>query len=76
MAILQGKYIVRLNLFICFSLLKNVFEEQLAFQWALKEFVGSLDPSYTKESDDLFVALDRSFGKKHLTPQMLNSKFI
>lgn len=76
MANLQGKYIVKLNVFICFSLLNNAFEEQMAFQRALKEYVGSLDPSYAKENEELFVSFEGSFGNKHVTPRTLMSKFL
>jgi Predicted ATPase involved in replication control, Cdc46/Mcm family len=76
MAILHGKYIVRLNLFICFSLLNNAFEEQLAFQRALKEYVGSFDPTYSKENDELCVAFEGSFGNRHVTPRTLMSRFL
>lgn len=57
-------------------LLNNAFEEQLAFQRALKEYVGSLDPSYAKENEELFVAFEGSFGNKHVTPRTLMSKFL
>jgi hypothetical protein len=76
MALLQQKYIVRLNLFICFSLLNNVFEEQPAFQRALKEYVVSLDSNYAIENEELFVSFEGSFGKRHVTPRMLMSTFL
>lgn len=76
MAILQLKHIVRINLFFCFSLLNNAFEEQVAFQRALKEYVGSLDPNYAKENEELFVAFEGSFGNKHVTPRTLMSRFL
>jgi len=76
MAILQGKYILTLNLFICFSLLNNAFEEQMAFQRSLKEYVGSLDPSYAKENEELFVGFEGSFGDRHVTPRTLMSRFL
>lgn len=76
MAILQEKYVVTLNLFVCFSLLNNAFEEQLAFQRALKEYVGSLDPSYAKENEELFVGFEGSFGNRHVTPRTLMSRFL
>lgn len=68
--------IVTLNLFICFSLLNNAFEEQMAFQRALKEYVGSLDPSYAKENEELFVGFEGSFGNRHVTPRTLMSRFL
>ena len=65
-----------LNLFICFSLLNNAFEEHMAFQRALKEYVGSLDPSYVKENEELFVGFEGSFGNRHVTPRTLTSRFL
>ena len=72
----KGKCVVTLSLFICFSLLNNAFEEQMAFQRALKEYVGSLDPSYAKENEELFVGFEGSFGNRHLTPRTLMSRFL
>jgi len=56
--------------------LNNAFEEQMAFQRALKEYVGSLDPSYAKENEELFVGFEGSFGNRHLTPRTLMSRFL
>ncbi|XP_063220914.1 DNA replication licensing factor Mcm3 [Bacillus rossius redtenbacheri] len=53
------------------SLLSNGFEEQLAFQRALKELVGSVDPTFAKETEEFFVAFEGSFGGKHVTPRSL-----
>lgn len=61
---------------LCFSLLNNAFEEQLAFQRALKEYVGSVDPTYAKDTEELFVAFEGSFGNKHVTPRTLMSRFL
>lgn len=60
----------------CFSLLNNAFEEQLAFQRALKEYVDSVDPTYAKDNEELFVAFEGSFGNKHVTPRTLMSRFL
>jgi DNA replication licensing factor MCM3 len=57
-------------------LLNNAFEEQLAFQRALKEYVDSVDPTYAKETEELFVAFEGSFGNKHVTPRTLTSRFL
>ena len=48
----------------------------MAFQRALKEYVGSLDPNYAKENEELFVAFEGSFGNKHVTPRTLMSRFL
>lgn len=58
------------------SLLTNAFEEQLAFQKALSEFVGGIDSSYAKEHDEFFLGFEGSFGAKHVTPRSLTSRFI
>jgi len=39
-------------------LLTNSFEELLAFQRALKEFVGSADPVYSKQYEEFFIGLE------------------
>ncbi|XP_046603542.1 DNA replication licensing factor Mcm3 [Neodiprion virginianus] len=58
------------------SLLSNSFEEQLAFQTALKQYVETIDPSYCKNHPDLFIAFEGSFGTKHTTPRTLTSRFL
>ncbi|XP_078051147.1 minichromosome maintenance 3 [Augochlora pura] len=58
------------------SLLNNSFEEHLAFQNALKQFVGSIDTDYTKGNVDFFIAFEGSFGAKHVTPRTLTSRFL
>jgi len=39
-------------------LLSNSFEELHAFQKALKEFVGSADPNYSKQNEEFFIGLE------------------
>merc|ERR1719419_1998367 len=56
------------------ALLNKSFEEVSAFQRALKEFVGSIDATYAKETEDFFVRLEGGFGSKHVTPRTLNSR--
>ena len=51
------------------ALLNKSFEEVSAFQRALKEFVGSIDATFAKETTDFFVGLEGSFGSKHVTPR-------
>lgn len=58
------------------NLLSNAFEEQIAFQRALKEYVTSIDPSYAKEKEEFFIAFEGSFGNKHVTPRSLTSRFL
>ena len=43
---------------------------------ALKEFVGSIDATYAKETEDFFVGFEGSFGSKHVTPRTLTSRFL
>ena len=56
-----------------FALLDKSFEEVSAFQRALKEFVGSIDATYAKETEDFFIGFEGSFGSKHVTPRTLNA---
>lgn len=56
------------------TLLENAFEEQIAFQKALKEYVSSIDPTYAKQQEEFFVAFSGSFGNKHVTPRSLTSR--
>ncbi|XP_012251118.2 DNA replication licensing factor Mcm3 [Athalia rosae] len=58
------------------SLLTNVFEEQAAFQNALKQYVATFDPVYSKSNTELFIAFEGSFGTKHVTPRTLTSRFL
>ena len=52
----------------------NAFDEQLAFSRALKEYVSSLQPSYSKIYEDFFVGFEGSFGNRHVTPRTLTSR--
>ena len=54
----------------------QAFDEQLAFQRALREFVGGIDSSYAKEHEEFSVGFEGSFGSKHVTPRTLTSSFI
>jgi DNA replication licensing factor MCM3 len=46
------------------------------FPRALKEFVGSIDATYAKETEDFFVGFEGSFGSKHVTPRTLTTRFL
>lgn len=59
-----------------FRLLSNAFEEQIAFQRALKEYVTSVDSDYAIKNEEFFLAFEGSFGNKHVTPRTLTSRFI
>ena len=54
----------------------DAFDEQLAFQRALREFVGGIDSAYLKEHDEFHIGFEGSFGSKHVTPRTLSSRFI
>jgi DNA replication licensing factor MCM3 len=62
-------------LLIC-SLLNNAFEELVAFQRALKDFVASIDATYAKQYEEFYVGLEGSFGSKHVSPRTLTSCFL
>uniref|UniRef100_A0A3B4Y8C4 DNA replication licensing factor MCM3 n=1 Tax=Seriola lalandi dorsalis TaxID=1841481 RepID=A0A3B4Y8C4_SERLL len=58
------------------KLMSNAFEELLAFQRALKDMVASVDATYAKQYEEFFVALEGSFGSKHVTPRTLTSRLL
>ncbi|XP_066603024.1 DNA replication licensing factor Mcm3 [Prorops nasuta] len=58
------------------SLLNNCFEEQLAFQRALKRYAGNLDTEFAKSNTEFFVGFEGSFGSKHVTPRTLTSRYL
>ncbi|TNN32939.1 DNA replication licensing factor MCM3 [Liparis tanakae] len=58
------------------QLMSNAFEELLAFQRALKDFVASVDATYAKQYEEFFVALEGSFGTKHVTPRTLTARLL
>ncbi|KAL3891553.1 hypothetical protein ACJMK2_003812 [Sinanodonta woodiana] len=57
-------------------LLNDSFEEMVAFQRALKEFVASANPVYSKQYEEFFVGFEGSFGGKHVSPRTLTSRFL
>jgi len=61
---------------LCNSLLNNSFDEQLAFQNALKQYITSVNIDYAKGNKDFFVAFEGSFGNKHVTPRTLTSRYL
>ena len=54
--------------------MSNAFNEIVAFERALKEYVTQVDPVYGKQTDEFFVGFEGSFGKKHVTPRTLTSR--
>ncbi|XP_054034152.1 DNA replication licensing factor MCM3 [Dryobates pubescens] len=57
-------------------LLTNAFEELIAFQRALKDFVASVDATYAKQYEDFYIGLEGSFGSKHVSPRTLTACFL
>ncbi|ELV09925.1 DNA replication licensing factor MCM3 [Tupaia chinensis] len=57
-------------------LLSNAFEELVAFQRALKDFVASIDATYAKQYEEFYIGLEGSFGSKHVSPRTLTSCFL
>ncbi|CAG9818374.1 unnamed protein product, partial [Phaedon cochleariae] len=58
------------------QLLTKAFEEQKAFQTALKEYVMTVSSDFAKDSEEFFVAFEGSFGNKHVTPRSLTSRYL
>lgn len=56
--------------------MSNAFEELLAFQRALKDLVASVDATYAKQYEEFYIALEGSFGTKHVTPRTLTSRLL
>ncbi|CAI9168507.1 unnamed protein product [Rangifer tarandus platyrhynchus] len=57
-------------------LLSSAFEELVAFQRALKDFVASIDAAYAKQYEEFYIGLEGSFGSKHVSPRTLTSCFL
>ena len=57
------KYIKQISVELLFNyrLVNESFEECVAFQRALKEFVASADPTYSKQHEEFFVGFDGRF---------------
>jgi len=58
------------------GLLNEACQELVAFQAALKEFVASADPIYSKQHEEFYVGFVGSFGSKHVSPRTLTSRFL
>ena len=58
------------------TLMENAFDDIIAMQRALKEVVGSIDPSYAKEMKEFHIGFEGSFGARHVTARTLTSKHI
>lgn len=67
---------VHITTSLCFRLLSNAFEELIAFQRALKDFVASVDATYAKQYEDFYIGLEGSFGSKHVSPRTLTACFL
>ncbi|XP_035645905.2 MCM3 minichromosome maintenance deficient 3 (S. cerevisiae), like [Oncorhynchus keta] len=58
------------------ALLKDSFNELVAFQGALKDFVASIDATYAKQFEEFHVGFEGSFGTKHVTPRTLAARYL
>ena len=58
------------------ALMENASDEIIALQRALKEVIGSIDPSYAKEMKEFHVGFEGSFGTRHVTARTLTSSYI
>lgn len=58
------------------GLLHSCFEEVAAFQRALKEYIGSIDPEYVKQNEDFYVGFEGSFGSRHVTARTLAAHYL
>ena len=63
-------------LYLLYSVIKNAFEEQQACERALKEYVGTVDPTYAKTQAEFYVGFEGSFGSRHVTPRTLACRFL
>ena len=68
---LRRKFATRCNL-----LLNNSFEEIIAFEKSLKEFVTNIDPAFSKSVGEFFVGFEGSFGGNHVTPRSLSARYL
>merc|ERR1719412_3229581 len=57
-------------------LMESAFDEIIAMQRALKEVVGSIDPTYAKEVKEFHIGFEGSFGARHVTARTLASSHI
>ena len=57
-------------------LMESAFDEIIAMQRALKEVVGSIDPTYAKEVKEFHIGFEGSFGARHVTARTLTSSHI
>lgn len=58
------------------ALMHSSFEELVAFQRALKDFVSSIDTVYSKQHEEFFIGFEGSFGSRHVTPRSLTSRHL
>ncbi|KAH3709484.1 DNA replication licensing factor MCM3-like [Dreissena polymorpha] len=58
------------------ALLTEAYQELIALQRALREFVASADPIYSKQYEEFFVGFVGSFGAKHVSPRTLTSRYL
>jgi len=64
------------NLIRAKQLIVNYTDEEVELKRALKECVRSIDSDYANTFDEFFVGFCGSFGRQHVTPRTLKSKFL
>lgn len=57
-------------------LLDDAFDEIVALQRAVKEYVSSIDSTYAKECKNFYVGFKGSFGARHVTARTLTSRHL
>ena len=60
----------------CNTLLNSSFEEIIAIEKSLKEFVTTVDPVFGKTAGEFFVGFEGSFGGNHVTPRSLSAMYL
>lgn len=57
------------------GLLESAFEEQVAFQKALKEYIQTISTD-NKDVEEYYLGFEGSFGNKHVTPRSLHCRYL
>ncbi|CAI6375559.1 unnamed protein product [Macrosiphum euphorbiae] len=58
------------------QLISNYTDEEVELKRAIKECVRSINTDYENKYGEFFVGLYGSFGRQHVTPRTLRSKFL
>lgn len=57
-----------------FSILNSAFPEILAFQYALRDYIGNLDSTYAKSHQEFFIGFEGSFGSRFISPRQITCR--